>query len=96
PCVTTLQINDTRRSVAYSSTSDLCDSWLLEGWYKITPVLGELMPTSCPQMGFTCGTVLPIWLSSENHNCGEDLYPYQETKESGSPLHETVVKKNML
>ncbi|CAG2201048.1 unnamed protein product [Mytilus edulis] len=71
PCITTLQINDTIRSVTYNKTSDLCDSSLLEGWYKITSTTGELMPTSCPKMGFTCGTISPIWLSSGLTENGE-------------------------
>lgn len=64
PCTAYDTINDWQRSVRYSDISTVtCDSFLKEGWYKVTSQAGEEMPTSCPKNGFKCGTMEPVWLN---------------------------------
>ena len=38
-----------------------CDSFLMEGWYRIQSEAGDDMPTSCPEDN-RCGTTHPIWM----------------------------------
>lgn len=66
PCLTTYQISEWKRSVAYTDTNGMCDSFLYEGWYRVTSGAGEMMPTECPKWGFRCGTVNPLYLSRGN------------------------------
>lgn len=66
PCSTHGTIKEWERSIRNNKVSStLCDSFLKEGWYKITSKAGEVMPTTCPHYGFRCGTVEPIWLNGE-------------------------------
>ncbi|XP_071143816.1 von Willebrand factor D and EGF domain-containing protein-like isoform X1 [Mytilus edulis] len=79
PCETNNFIDDWTRSVAYnlndSKIQERCDSFLVEDWYRVVSGAGELMPTECPVEGFQCGTMNPVWLSTEGVLEGEDTYP---------------------
>ncbi|CAC5414798.1 unnamed protein product [Mytilus coruscus] len=67
PCDTHNFIDDWKRSVAYvPDNPHLCDSFLLEDWYRVVSGTGELMPTECPVGGWRCGTTNPIWLSKDS------------------------------
>ena len=63
-CLTTREIDDWRRSVSKTKYDGLCDYSLIEGWYRITSIAGQQMPTVCPKNGYACGNHWPIWLSS--------------------------------
>ncbi|VDI18310.1 Hypothetical predicted protein [Mytilus galloprovincialis] len=76
PCETNNFIDNWKRSVAYEPDNpNLCDSFLLEDWYRVVSGAGELMPTECPIGGWRCGTTNPIWLSKEGVKDGETTYP---------------------
>lgn len=63
PCDTTEIIDDWQRSVAFGTdTTQICDNFLAEGWYRVTSPAGELMPTECPIGGSRCNTDKPIYL----------------------------------
>lgn len=69
PCETNNFIDNWKRSVAYEPDNpNLCDSFLLEDWYRVISGAGELMPTECPIGGWRCGTTNPIWLSKGSFN----------------------------
>lgn len=64
PCSSYKAINEWQRSVRYTEVKTAkCDSFLKEGWYRVTSLAGEEMPTSCPTNGFRCGTIEPVWLN---------------------------------
>lgn len=67
PCVTDKFLSNENRSVSYNDSSDLCDSNLNEGWYRITSCAGEKMPTQCTSDGYQCGTASPLWLSNSQY-----------------------------
>jgi hypothetical protein len=69
PCLTTNRITEWKRSVSYSDSSDMCDSFLWEGWYVVSSNGGSMMPTECPEGGFKCGTTYPIYLSKGMIKC---------------------------
>lgn len=64
PCSSYEAINEWQRSVRNNKVETAkCDSFLKEGWYRVTSQAGEEMPTSCPKNGFRCGTIEPVWLN---------------------------------
>ncbi|VDI76667.1 Hypothetical predicted protein [Mytilus galloprovincialis] len=76
PCLTTNQISEWKRSISYGDTNVICDSFLYEGWYKVTSGAGEMMPTECPKDGYRCGTADPYYLSREDIiNPNETTFP---------------------
>ncbi|VDI60923.1 Hypothetical predicted protein [Mytilus galloprovincialis] len=76
PCDTTEIIDDWQRSVAFvTDTTQICDNYLAEGWYRVTSPAGELMPTECPVRGSRCNTEKPIYLYADDLPVGENAYP---------------------
>ena len=66
------EINNWERSTQNNNTdTSICDSFLEPGWYRATSYAGELMPTSCLENGFACGTVIPIWMNGSFPSSGE-------------------------
>jgi hypothetical protein len=42
PCLTTNRITEWKRSVSYSDSSDMCDSFLWVGWYVVSSNGGSM------------------------------------------------------
>jgi len=69
-CDTTKQINDWKRSEAYApllNDTNICDSFLEKGWYRVTSKAGQEMPRKCPLFGYRCCTDNSIWLSNRKY-----------------------------
>ncbi|XP_076071653.1 oncoprotein-induced transcript 3 protein-like [Mytilus galloprovincialis] len=77
PCATANYLNNWRRSVAFEvdPSNKLCDNILEPGWYRITSGQGDRMPTECVEGGFRCNTAVPIWLSNDSLDVGENIFP---------------------
>ena len=69
PCLTTHQITEWQRSVSYTDSFNMCDTFLWEDWYVVSSNAGSMMPTECPVGGLRCGTTYPLYLSRGMIKC---------------------------
>lgn len=65
PCSDYVELDDWKRSVSNGGTYQLCDTFLVPGWYRVISKAGEEMPTECIKGGFRCGTTVSIWMNGK-------------------------------
>ncbi|VDI76668.1 Hypothetical predicted protein [Mytilus galloprovincialis] len=63
PCRDYVELDDWRRSVSNGDTYQLCDTFLVPGWYRVISQAGQEMPTECIRGGFRCGTTDTVWMN---------------------------------
>ena len=61
PCHHYKNLTDANRKISYETPDGLCDSQLLEGWYRFEGAAGTKMPTTHVS-AYSCGTDWSGWL----------------------------------
>ncbi|RUS83032.1 hypothetical protein EGW08_009220, partial [Elysia chlorotica] len=67
PSVNHMVLSNVKRSAGYqtqASDRPLCDTQLVQGWYRFQSGAGGEMPNTCPDR-LRCGTVAPVWMNGK-------------------------------